>query len=270
MTFTKKQEQMNTFKQTAIVGVGPGHPDHMTKRAIDYINQADVLLYDCLVDEVTLTIIPASVQVIRVDKTFRKSNGMDIFEQPILKEMEKWLSKGKKIVRIKPGNSMNYNSGGMEADYLISKGYEVEMVPGIPTDMAAADLLRINLTEIAQSNGFMSFMADELKKDAHLLPHLAYLIEKGQVPLCLYGMTPERFSVVATSLMDAGVSTSMTVAVCGDVSLDSMSLIKTDLGSCASLMELLAAEEAVPGHFIVFIGRYIVSNYVDFKRMSTN
>ncbi len=256
---------MVRFKQIAIVGTGPGHPDYMTKRALDYLNQADVVLYDCLVDEISLTVIPSTVLCERVEKKFRKSNGIDIFDQEILQRMLYYLEAGKKVVRIKPGDSMNYNSGGMEADYLISKGYDVELVPGVPTHLAAANLMKLNLTEIDQSNGFISFMADELEKDVHLVSHLAYIIEKGGVPVCLYGMRAETFAIISKLLKENELGNDMPVAICCDVSLETGQLIKTNLGDCADLVELMAEEDALPSHFVVFVGKYILKDYIEFK-----
>jgi siroheme synthase len=256
---------MNEFKQIAIVGTGPGHPDYMTKRALDYLNRAEVVLYDCLIDEITLSVVPKNVKCERVEKKFKKSNGLDIFDQEILQRMLAYLKEGKKVVRIKPGDSLNYNSGGMEADYLASKGYEVEIVPGIPTHFAAANNFKLNLTEIAQSNGFITFMADELEKDHDLLPHIACLINHGGIPICLYGMRVETFSVISKSFVESGIPNSMPVAICGDVSLASEELIKTNLGDCTDLVELLASEQKLPVHFVVLIGKYILTDYVEFK-----
>ncbi len=256
---------MKAFKQIAIVGTGPGHPDHMTRRAYDYLQQADIVLYDCLVDEITLTVIPPNVKQERIEKTYRKHNAIDIFDQQILKRMIECLEAGMRVVRIKPGDSMNYNSGGMEVDYLISKGYDVELVPGVPTHLAAANLFKLNLTEIHQSNGFISFMADELGKDGHMASHIAYMMEHGGVPVCLYGMQVETFTKVQTMLQQYGVGNEMPVAICGDVSLNTAQLITTTLGECADLAELLANADELPGHFVVLIGTHLTKNYVDFK-----
>ena len=260
---------MKEFKQIAIVGTGPGHPDYLTKRALAYLQQADIVLYDCLVDEITLTVIPETVKKERVEKKYRKHNNIDIFDQEILQRMLQCLEAGMRVVRIKPGDSMNYNSGGMEADYLISKGYEVELVPGIPTHLAAANLLNLNLTEINQSNGFISFMADELTKDEQLVPHMAYLMKYGGVPVCLYGMRVESFAAIKTRLQQHEICDHMPVAICCDVSLATQQLIPTNMGECVDLVELLASEDKIPGHFIVLIGKHLLRSYVDFKNETT-
>lgn len=259
---------MKKFKQMAIVGTGPGDPDYLTRRAFDYLQQADIVLYDCLVDESVLTVIPATAKQERVEKKYRKHNSIDIFDQQILKRTVECLEEGLKVVRIKPGDSMNYNSGGMEADYLKSKGYDVELVPGVPTHLAAANQFNLNLTEIHQSNGFVSFMADELGKDEHLASHIAYLMKYGGVPVCLYGMQVETFATVKAILQKYEICDKMPVAICCDVSLPSALLIPTTLGDCVDLVELLASENHLPGHYVVLMGKHLLKNYVDFKEES--
>lgn len=261
----KEVKVMGEFKQIAIVGTGPGNPDYLTKRAFDYLQQADIVLYDCLVDEMTLTVIPNHTVKERVEKKFRKDNDIGIFDQEILKRMEVCLQNKMKVVRIKPGDSMNYNSGGMEADYLISKGYEVELVPGVPVHFAAANEFNLNLTEIAQSNGLISLIADELGKDEHLVEHIAYMLKSG-IPVCLYGMRVETFSKIKELLQKYEVCDKIPVAVCCDVSLPSSLLIPTTLGECADIIEILSNEGRLPGHFISFIGKYIIKSYVEFKK----
>ena len=256
---------MKKLKKIAIVGTGPGHPDYLTKRALDYMQQADIILYDCLVDEIILSVIPKTVIQERIEKKFRKHNNIDIFDQQILKRMIECIEAGMRVVRIKPGDSMNYNSGGMEADYLISKGYDVELVPGVPTHLAAANLFKLNLTEIHQSNGFISFMADELGKDEHMASHIAYMMKYGGVPICLYGMQVETFAKIKTMLQKYEICDKMPVAICCDVSLDTAQLIQTTLGECVDLVEILANEEKIPGHFVVLMGKHLLKNYVDFK-----
>lgn len=261
---------MKELKQIAIVGTGPGHPDYLTQRALDYLQHADVVLFDCLVDEIILTAIPSTTTLERIEKKYRKDNGIDIFDQAILRRMEECLKEGKRVVRIKPGDGMNFNSGGMEADYLIEKGYDIELVPGIPAHFAAANLFNLNVTEIGQNNGMMSCMADELAQDAHLFPHVAYLMKHGPIPVAFYGMRVDTFAIIKKLLQDNGICDAMPVAICGDVSLQSASLIKTNLGECVDLVELLNIQNKLPKHMMVLMGKYLFKSYVDFKRETSN
>jgi len=257
---------MKELKQIAIVGTGPGHPDYLTQRAKDYLQHADIVLYDCLVDEIILHAIPDNIVMERVEKKYRKDNGIDIFDQEILRRMETCLKEGKRVVRIKPGDGMNFNSGGMEADYLIDKGYDIELVPGIPAHFAASNLFKLNLTEIGQNNGLMSCMADELAQDAHLFPHVAYLMKHGPIPVAFYGMRVETFGIIKKLLQENGICDAMPVAICGEVSLENQSIIKTNLGECVDLVELLYGQDKLPKHMMVLMGKYLFKSYVDFKR----
>ncbi|WP_282035964.1 uroporphyrinogen-III C-methyltransferase [Saccharicrinis aurantiacus] len=256
---------MNEFKQIAIVGSGPGHPDFLTKRAMDYINQADILLYDCLVDPLILTAVPAHIKQERVEKKYKIGNGIDIFDQDILSRMMECADAGLQVVRIKPGDSMNFNSGGMENNYLTRKGYQVEMVAGVSAHVAASNLHGLNLTEIGQSNASATCIIDDIREQEKQLADLAHLMKYSSMPVCFYPMNVAAVKGLVATMQNNEICNKMPVAICCDVSLTSSKLIETKLGDCADLLDILANDDQLPDHFIIIMGKHIFNNYVDFK-----
>lgn len=257
--------KMRKFKQIAIVGAGPGHPDYLTKRAMDYINQADIVLYDCLVDEIILSVIPENIKQERLEKKFKIGNGIDIFDQEILNRICNCAEQGMQVVRIKPGDSMNFNSGGMENNYLQRKGYDVELVPGVTAHMAAANIWGLNLTEIGQSNACGTCIIDDLEMQETQLENLAKMMKYNNMPVCFYPMHLKSISGLKEILQKYEICDKMPVAVCCDVSLETEKLVKTNLGDCVDLLDVLANENQLPDHFIAIMGKHIFDNYVDFK-----
>ncbi len=256
---------MRRFKQIGIVGTGPGHPDFLTKRALDYMRQADIIVYDCLVDEIIFEVVPENIPLERIEKKFRIGNGMDIFEQEILTKVLDYARQGKQVVRIKPGDSLNYNSGGMENDFFEYHGFDVELVPGIPTHLAAANMYKLNLTEIHQSNACITCILDSETKQKEQISRIARLIKEQGTPACVYPMSLENVSWFVRLLKEHRVPDYTPVAVCGDVSLDTGCLFKTTLGECVDVLEIVHNENRLPGHFIIIVGRYILESYVTFK-----
>ncbi len=256
---------MRDFKQIAIVGTGPGHPDYLTKRAHDYMQQADVILYDCLVDEVIFEVVPPEVKLERVEKKYRIGNGIDIFDQEILAKVMQYAKEGKQVVRIKPGDSLNYNSGGMENDLYEHHGFQVELVPGVPAHFAAANIYKLNLTEIGQSNACVSLILDDLDKQKGQISNIAQLMNQNNTPVCIYPMSLDNVPGIVILLRQFEVSEDMPVAVCCDVSLDSGCSFKTTLGDCVDLLELVNNDNKLPDHFILFMGWHINDSYVTFK-----
>ena len=256
---------MKNFKQIGIVGTGPGHPDYLTKRAMDYIRQADVVLYDCLVDEVIFDVIPPGVQLIRVEKKFRIGNGVDIFDQEILQKVIQYAKEGKQVVRIKPGDGLNYNSGGMENDYYEHHGLEVELVPGVPAHLAAANIYKLNLTEIGQSNACVTLILDNIEKQRGQITSIAKLMVENDTPVCIYPMYLKNVFSLMDLFQELNVPNTLPVAVCCDISLHSGSVFRSSLGECNDMMELLHNENQLPGHFILVMGTYILESYVTYK-----
>jgi uroporphyrin-III C-methyltransferase len=261
-------KQMRNFKQIGIVGTGPGHPDYLTKRALDYIQQADVILYDCLVDEVIFDVVPQNVKLERIEKKYRIGNDIDIFDQEILAKVMQYAKEGKQVVRIKPGDSLNYNSGGMENDFYEHNGFEVELVPGISAHLAAANIYKLNLTEIGQSNACVSVILDDIEKQKGQISNIAKLMTENNTPVCIYPMFLENVPKLVTLLQHLEVPADMPVAVCCDVSLDSGCLFKSILGECVDLLELVNNEDLLPDHFIIIMGYQIIDSYVTFKHKS--
>jgi siroheme synthase len=260
---------MKSIKKIAIVGTGPGHPDYLTAKALKYLKQADIILYDCLIDEIIFSMIPDLSRIERVEKEYTLKNDIELFDQNILKKMMKYADQGLRVVRIKPGDAMNYNSGGMETDYLESKGYQVELIPGIPAHFAAANQFKINLTEIEQSNGCqISLIADDISKENNVIPHIASLMKHSGVALCIYGMRPELFDKLKLLLTENEADHKIPVAICGDISLKSEVLIKTNIGEMVDLVQVLINEEKLPSHYLVIIGKHILESYVDFKNQT--
>ncbi len=257
---------MKNIKRIAIIGTGPGHPDYLTVKALNYLKQADIILYDCLVDKILFSVIPAHVKLERVEKKYRIENDIDIFDQDILEKMMHYADQGLHVVRIKPGDAMNFNSGGMETDYLESKGYPVELIPGISAHSAAANRFKINLTEIGQSNGCqINLIADDISKENKLIPHIAKLMNSSGVALCLYGMRSDLFSELKQLLIQNKLPAEMPVAICGDISLQSEKLIKTTVAEMVDLVQLLSNEQKLPAYYLVIIGEYISESYMDFQ-----
>ena len=59
---------MNTNPLVLFVGAGPGDPDLLTVRGLNALRGADVVLYDALVGDAVLDLIPARAKRISVGK----------------------------------------------------------------------------------------------------------------------------------------------------------------------------------------------------------
>ena len=133
-----------------LVGAGPGDPGLMTVKGLDCLRQADVVIYDRLVDECLLTEARPEAEKIYVGKADR----LHILEQDSINQLllEK-TREGKVVVRLKGGDPFVLGRGGEEAGILKRHGIPFEVVPGVTSASAVPAYAGIPIThrEVASS-----------------------------------------------------------------------------------------------------------------------
>jgi len=117
-----------------LVGAGPGDPGLITVKGLRCLNEADVIVYDHLINDRFLDDAPVTTKKINVGKQV----GKKVLEQ---KEINKLLVKearcGKTVVRLKGGDPFLFGRGGEEAETLVESGIPFEIVPGVTSAIAA-------------------------------------------------------------------------------------------------------------------------------------
>ncbi len=133
-----------------LVGAGPGSLDLLTLKAVSVLGEAEVVLYDRLVNPDILGLVPIEAERIDVGKRPGAVDG-----QPrILEIMESRARAGYVVVRLKGGDPMVFGRGGEEWLYLARRGIEVELVPGISSAVAVPGLAGIPLTHRRLATSF--------------------------------------------------------------------------------------------------------------------
>ncbi|MDR7000105.1 uroporphyrinogen-III C-methyltransferase [Neobacillus niacini] len=133
-----------------LVGAGPGDPDLITVKAIKFIQLADVIVYDRLVNPVLLKYAKHDGEIIYCGK----EPGNHCVSQDAIHELllDKAMA-GKSVVRLKGGDPFVFGRGGEEAMVLAEYGIEFEVVPGITSGIAAPAYAGIPVTyrDVSQS-----------------------------------------------------------------------------------------------------------------------
>jgi uroporphyrinogen III methyltransferase/synthase len=127
------------------VGAGPGEPFLMTLRAAEVLSLAEVVLHDRLVhpDILDRWVAPSAL---RID--VGKHVGDNPWpQQMICDELRRWLVAGKRVVRLKGGDSVLFGRLTEELEAVRSLGCWVEVIPGITAAQAAAADALISLTD---------------------------------------------------------------------------------------------------------------------------
>jgi uroporphyrin-III C-methyltransferase len=130
-------------RKVYLVGAGPGDPQLLTLRALEAIRSADVVIYDRLVSQDVLRLIPGSVRTIYAGKTpGAGASAQRKLNRLILEEARP----GRKVVRLKGGDPFLFSRGGEEAEFLMRHGVELEVVPGVTSVLGVPAYAGIPLT----------------------------------------------------------------------------------------------------------------------------
>jgi uroporphyrin-III C-methyltransferase len=135
----------------SLVGAGPGDPELWTVRALRRVQNADLVLYDALIDAPALHEL-TKAQCFCVGK---RAGRASVRQETIHRLMIRAARQGKRVVRLKGGDPFVFGRGAEEALALKDAGIDFEIVPGVTTAVAAAELAGIPVTHRGLATGFL-------------------------------------------------------------------------------------------------------------------
>lgn len=155
--------------KVTLVGAGPGSSDLITVRGLKAIQQADVILYDALIDCKLLEEAPASALKVYAGKRSGQHSSQQ--EEINIKIVEHAFSHGH-VVRLKGGDPFVFGRASEEIDYIESFGIPVTVVPGVSSAIAVPSGQGIPLTKRNAASSFWVITATmkngEFSKDLEI------------------------------------------------------------------------------------------------------
>lgn len=135
----------------SLVGAGPGDPELLTLRAARRLQDAEVVLYDALVDPRVLA-LAARARCVDVGK---RAGRHRFAQRAIERLMVRLFHRGERVVRLKGGDPFLFGRGGEEALALARAGVPFEIVPGLSSALSGPALCGIPVTSRGHSAGVL-------------------------------------------------------------------------------------------------------------------
>jgi uroporphyrinogen III methyltransferase/synthase len=221
-----------------LVGAGPGDPRLATRRALELIARADVIVHDRLVADELLREARLDAERIYVGKQpgAGSADQLEINDLLVARAQE-----GKTVVRLKGGDPFVFGRGGEEAAALAQAGIRFEIVPGVTAGVAAPAYAGIPLTHRDEASA-VAFVTghEDAGKETSAIDWGAIAAFPGTL---VFYMGLSNLELLAERLIEHGRSPAEPAAVVERGSLPGQ---RTVSGPLSSIAEIAAAHRMRP------------------------
>ena len=231
-----------------LVGAGPGDPGLVTLHALNALGQADVVVYDALVDR---RILDWARPGAAVEYAGKRGGKPSPDQRDISLRLIELARAGKRVLRLKGGDPFIFGRGGEEGQALVQAGVPLRIVPGITAGVAALAYAGIPATHREVNQAVTFFTGHDHTGEAPGALDWAALAKSS--PVLVGYMAIKTLPSIAASLIAAGRDADEPVAIISDATLPTMRVLETTLGRA---VEDLAASGLQPPA-IVCIGRVV-------------
>ena len=204
----------------------------ITARGLTRLSQADVVVFDALVNPDLLEHAPTHAKRICVGK---RAGVHEWSQDQINQLLVELANKGQMVVRLKGGDPYLFGRGAEEVAYVTRHGVRCEVVPGVTAGIAVPAAAGIPVTHrrLASTVTFVTGHEDPTKEEPSIdFASLAGLLLAGGT-VCFY-MGVERLRAIADQLCDCHVAPQTPVAVIQWGTLPRQRTVRTNLANAAS------------------------------------
>ena len=227
-----------------LVGAGPGDPELLTLKARKALHEADVILYDRLVDPRILELARREAKLVEVGKTSGKDSSWKQADIEAL--MIEEARGGATLIRLKSGDPMVFGRADEEIAALEAAHISVEVIPGITAAVAASAVLKRSLTQRGRNSSFTLLTARDMQSFAEY--DWDNLAKPGRVFAIYMGV--EACAFMQGRLLEHAADAQTPVHIVENVSRPNQVICSGTLAELSHLVQ----RTAIKGPAIIFIG----------------
>jgi uroporphyrin-III C-methyltransferase/precorrin-2 dehydrogenase/sirohydrochlorin ferrochelatase len=213
-----------------VVGAGPGDPELLTLKALQLMQQADVVVYDFLVSDEIMELVRRDADLICVGKRLGDHSVVQDDTNQMLVDLAK---QGKKVCRIKGGDPFIYGRGGEEVQVLAANNVNYQIVPGITAAAGCSAYAGIPLTHRDHAQA-IQFVTGHCKKDGQELDWQS--LAKANQTLAIY-MGVIKSPHIQSELLKHGRKADTPVAIIENGTRKNQRVVTGQLGELADLIQ---------------------------------
>ncbi len=232
-----------------LCGAGPGDPGLLTLHALNALRQADVIIYDALVDNRILEWARQGAEYIYAGKRGGKPSAV---QRDISLRLVELARAGQRVLRLKGGDPFVFGRGGEEAQTLVQHGIPIRVIPGVTAGVGGLAYAGVPVThrDVNQSVTFVTGH-DQSGQTPSAVDWAA--IAKGSQVIVIY-MGMKHIARIASQLIAGGRDANDPVAVVTTATMDSQRVLETTLARAADDI----AEAGLEPPAIICIGRAVL------------
>ena len=206
-----------------LTGAGPGDVELLTCKAFRLIQEADVIIYDRLVNTELLNDVKSGCECIYVGK----ENKHHILPQDEINHLlyTKALEH-ECVVRLKGGDAVVFGRGGEEALFLASRGIAFEFVPGVTSAIAVPEMANIPITHRGKAVSFRVVTGYEAPDKGYAQLDWQSFVQDETI---IFLMGLHQLETICTQLMEVGKPKDYPIAVISRGTLEDEKVVVSTL-----------------------------------------
>ena len=237
-----------------LVGAGVGDVAHLTVRAKELLSTAEVLIYDALVSDALLDLVPEDCLKLDVGKRGGKASTP---QEKIDRLLVAYCCQGKRVVRLKSGDPLIFGRAREEIEALQQANCDFELVPGISSILAAPLLAGIPLTDKHLSSCFAvltGHQPDSLNWDA-----------LAEIDTLVILMGTRSLSTIVNNLINAGRLPGEPIAIIHNCSQPGQKIF---LGTLTDIVKKTEGVTLSPA--VIVIGKVVERDLTNYHSSEAN